>query len=128
MTRRFTEEQFIGTLHKQRVGLLLKDLMRRHGILGHRSFSCWKPKYGGMEACDASCLKEHETENAKLNELLAEADQDNAALKESHNNEDKAGPTQSGEAGRRAKCGFEFDLDDAWPRLASSQSPGAESA
>jgi putative transposase len=57
-------------------------LCRKHGM-SEASFYNWKAKYGGLEVCEAKRLKGLESENAKLNKLLADAMLDNAALKES---------------------------------------------
>jgi putative transposase len=42
----------------------------------------WKAKYGGMTVSDARNLKELETENSRLKNLLAEAELDKAGLKD----------------------------------------------
>ncbi len=81
MKRRFTEEQIIAVLREQEAGAQVKEIIRRHGI-SEQTFYRWKSKYGGMEVSDVRRLKELEAENAKLKKLLAEANLDNAALKD----------------------------------------------
>ena len=58
----------------------VKELCRSGGF-SDASFYKWRAKYGGMEASDASKLRDLESENAKLKRLLAEAHLDIHALK-----------------------------------------------
>jgi len=60
------------------LGLLCKV---RGGGFSDATFYKWRAKYGGMEASDASKLRDLESENAKLKRLLAEAHLDIHALK-----------------------------------------------
>ena len=78
---RFSEEQIIGILKEHQAGLGAKELCRKHGI-GDATFSKWRSKYGGMEVSDARQLKTLESENTKLNKMLAEQMMDVATLKE----------------------------------------------
>ena len=78
---RFTEEQIIGILREQEVGMKVSDLCRKHGI-SEPTFYAWKSKFGGMSVPDARRLKQLEEENARLKKLLAEAMLDNAVLKD----------------------------------------------
>jgi putative transposase len=78
---RFTEEQIIGILREQEVGLKTAEVCRKHGI-SPPTFYAWKAKYGGMSVADAKRLRQLEDENAKLKKLLAEAMLDNAVLKD----------------------------------------------
>ena len=41
----------------------------------------WKAKYGGLEVSEARRLREHESKNELLKQLLADTMLDNAALK-----------------------------------------------
>jgi len=78
---RFTEEQIIGILREQEVGVPVMDLCRKHG-LSSPTFYKWKAKYGGLDVSEARRLKALEDENAKLKRLLADAMLDNVALKD----------------------------------------------
>ena len=78
---RFTEEQIIGVLREQEVGVSTADVCRRHGI-SSATFFKWKSRFGGMDVSDARKLKALEDENTKLKKLLAEAMLDNAMLKD----------------------------------------------
>jgi putative transposase len=79
--KRFTEEQIIGILKQAEAGCSNQDICRKNGIT-EQTFYRWRSKYGGMQVSDARRLKELETENRKLKQLLAEAHLDNGALKE----------------------------------------------
>ena len=58
-----------------------REVCRRHGI-SSATFYKWKAKYGGLKLSEAKRLKGLEDENRRLKKLLAEAMQDNAALKD----------------------------------------------
>ncbi len=60
--------------------MAVAELSRQYGF-SPASFYQWRAKYGGMEAEDARCLKDLETENQRLKRLLAEAHLDIEALK-----------------------------------------------
>jgi putative transposase len=79
--KRFTEEQIIAVLKESEAGAKNQDLCRKHGIT-EQTFYRWRSKYGGMQISEAKRLRELETENRKLKQLLAEAHLDKAALKE----------------------------------------------
>ena len=79
--KQFTEEQIIGILKQAEAGGNNQEICRKNGIT-EQTFYRWRAKYGGMQVSDAKRLKELETENRKLKQLLAEAHLDNAALKE----------------------------------------------
>ena len=79
--KRFTEEQIIGILKQAEAGGSNQEICRKNGIT-EQTFYRWRSKYGGMQVSEAKRLKELETENRKLKQLLAEAHLDNAALKE----------------------------------------------
>ena len=55
MKKRFSEEQIIDILLEQEAGFTGKELVRRRGI-AEQTFYRWKPKFGGMEACDAQVV------------------------------------------------------------------------
>jgi putative transposase len=78
---RFTEEQIIGILREQEVGVAVTELCRKHGV-SSPTFYKWKAKFGGMDVSEARKLKALEDENAKLKRMLAEAMLDNVALKD----------------------------------------------
>ena len=77
---RFTDEQIVGFLRQAEAGVAVKELCREHGI-SNATFYKWRAKFGGMQAGEATRLREIETENAKLKKLLAEAHLHIEALK-----------------------------------------------
>ena len=78
---RFTEEQIIGFLKQAEAGMAVAELGRQHGF-SPASFYAWRAKYGGMEAEDAKRLKELETENRRLKQIVADKELEVTALKE----------------------------------------------
>ena len=78
---RFSEEQIFGILKDHQAGLGAKELCRKHGISDATVYK-WRSKYSGMQVSDARRLKTLESENAKLNKMLAEQMMDVATLKE----------------------------------------------
>ena len=66
------EAQIIGFLREADAGLPVKDLCRQHGF-SEASYYLWRSKFGGMSVSDAKRLKELETENGRLEKLLAES-------------------------------------------------------
>lgn len=71
MKKRFTEEQIIKVLQRNRNGERAKDLARDVGISQATIFQ-WKKKFGGMTVNEAKRLRELEAENAKLKKLVAD--------------------------------------------------------
>jgi putative transposase len=78
---RFSEEQIIGVLREQEVGMKTADVCRKHGI-SPATFYHWKAKFGGLEVSEARRLRTLEAENTRLKKLLADAMLDNAMLKD----------------------------------------------
>ncbi len=56
--------------------------MLRHLEMAESTWNRWRSTYGGMKADAVKRLKELEAENARLKKLLAEAELDEAMLKE----------------------------------------------
>ena len=77
---RFTDEQIVGFLKQAEAGMAVKELCRKGGF-SDATFYKWRAKYGGMQAGEATRLREIEAENAKLKKLLAEAHLHIEALK-----------------------------------------------
>lgn len=80
-SKRFTEEQIIGILKQAQAGMKIVDLCRMHGI-SDATFYNWRSKYGGMEVSDAKRLKDLESENRRLKQMLADAMLENQAIKD----------------------------------------------
>ena len=79
--KRFNEEQIIGILKESEAGGKNQEICRKHGI-SEQTFYRWRSKYGGLGVSEARRLKQLESENRTLKQLLAEAHLDRAALKE----------------------------------------------
>ena len=77
---RYTDEQIIVFIKQADAGMSVAELCRREG-LSSATFYKWRAEFGGMEASDAKRLRELESENNRLKELLTEAVLDNEALK-----------------------------------------------
>ena len=78
---RFSEEQIIGMIKEQELGMATAEVCRKHGI-SRASFYKYKAKFGGMDVSDARRLRSLEDENARLKKLLADQMLDNAVLKD----------------------------------------------
>lgn len=79
--KRFNEEQIIGILKESEARGKNQEICRKHGI-SEQTLYRWRSKYGGLGVSEARRLKQLESENRKLKQLLAEAHLDRAALKE----------------------------------------------
>ncbi|AJY11487.1 transposase [Burkholderia cepacia] len=72
MKKRFTDEQVIRILREaESRDKPVKDLCKRHNI-SEQTFYRWRSKFGGMDVADARRLKELESENDRLERLIAE--------------------------------------------------------
>ena len=67
-------------MRQAEAGVALKELCRQNGF-SDATFYKWRAKFGGMQAGEATRLRETEAENAKLKKLLAEAHLHIEALK-----------------------------------------------
>ena len=74
--KRHTPEQIIHKLRQAEVelgqGATVPQACKKIGVTDH-TFYRWRAEYGGMRVDQAKRLKALETENARLNKLLAEA-------------------------------------------------------
>ena len=77
---RFSDEQIVGFLKQAEAGIGVKEICRQGGF-SDATFYKWRAKYGGLQASEATRLREIEAENAKLKKLLAEAHLNIEALK-----------------------------------------------
>ena len=80
-TKRYSTEQIIGILKEAEAGLPVKELCRKHGV-SDATIYYWKSKFGDMTVSDARRLKELETENQRLKQLVADQALDNRILRE----------------------------------------------
>ena len=80
-TKRYSTEQIIGILKEAEAGLPVKELCRKHGVSDATIYN-WKSKFGDMTVSDARRLKELETENQRLKQLVADQALDVQMLRE----------------------------------------------
>lgn len=78
--RKFNEEQIIGILQKQELGMKVSDVCRENNV-SEATFYNWKARYGGLTVNEARRLRVLEEENRKLKHLVADLTLDNQALK-----------------------------------------------
>ena len=78
---RYTEEQIVGILKEAEAGISVAELCRKYGM-SDATYYNWKAKYGGMTASDLKKLRQMESENRKLKQMVAEQALDIRALKE----------------------------------------------
>ena len=81
MKRRFSDELIIGMIKVYEAGVKAQELCRKYGI-SDATFYKYKAKFGGMNVSDAKKLRALEDENNRLMRMLADAMQENAALKD----------------------------------------------
>ena len=82
---KLTAEQAIGKLREAEVaiatGKTVPQVCKQIGVSEHTYYR-WRKEYGGMRTDQAKRLKDLERENGRLKRLLAEAELDNAILRE----------------------------------------------
>ena len=77
--KRYSEEQIIGILKEAEAGAKTGELCRRHGV-STNTFYRWRTKFGGMEVNEARRLRQLESENRELKQLVADLTLDKKAL------------------------------------------------
>lgn len=78
--KRYTEEQIVRILNEVREGKSVADTSRQYGI-SENAIYIWRKKYGEMDISEVKRLKELETENRRLKEIVADQSLDIKALK-----------------------------------------------
>ena len=81
MKKRYTEEQIIGAIRRHETGTRVDEICREMNI-SSGTFYNWRSKYAGLEVNEAKRLKDLESENNRLQELLAEKLLENQAVKD----------------------------------------------
>ncbi len=81
MKQRFTEEQIVKVLTRNKNGEKVKDLARSVGVSDHTIYF-WKKKFGDMTISEAKRYKQIESENSRLKKIVADLTLDNMMLKE----------------------------------------------
>lgn len=67
---RFTEAQIVAIVREYDAGTAVAELARKHGIHAN-TIRLWKSKYTGMEVADVVRLKELETDNIRMQRIIA---------------------------------------------------------
>jgi len=67
---KFTEEQIIGFLKQAEAGLAVAEICRKGGF-SDATFYKWRAKFGGMEASDATRLRELEADANRKHPVAA---------------------------------------------------------
>ena len=83
--RRHTPEQVVRKLREaDRLLAEGKDVaeVARHLQVSEQTYHRWRAQFGGMKADDVKRLKELETENRRLKEIVADKELENLALRE----------------------------------------------
>jgi len=81
MKKKFTEEQIIKILNRNRNGETAKTLSREFGV-SEPTIYVWKKKYSNMTVSEAKRLKELEAENSQLKKIVANQALDIVMLKD----------------------------------------------
>ena len=79
--RRHSEEEILRILKEGQSGVLVSDLLRKHGI-SQGTYYKWKSKYGGLESNQLKRLRALERENNELKKMVAEQALDIRILKD----------------------------------------------
>jgi len=81
MKKKFTEEQIVKVLNRNRNGENAKNLGRELGVSEGTVYN-WKKKFSNMTISEAKRLKELETENTQLKKIVANQALDIVMLKD----------------------------------------------
>lgn len=81
MKKRFTEEQIIKILTRNKNGETATTLGREFGVSDQTIYG-WKKKFKDMTVSEAKRLRELESENSRLKKLVADQALDIAMLKD----------------------------------------------
>lgn len=78
---RYTEEQIIRILKEIETGTSVSEVCRKYGV-SEQTVYRWRNKYGGLETSEVQRLRELESENSRLKQIVAQQALDIDALKE----------------------------------------------
>ena len=76
-----TEEQIAFALRQSETGSTVQELCRKMGI-SEATFYIWKRKYGGLGVAELRKLRQHEDENRRLKQLVADLSLDKQMLQD----------------------------------------------
>ena len=78
---KFTEEQIAFALGQADTGTKVPEICRQLGVSA-ATFYAWRKKYGGLGIADVRRLKQLESENRRLKQLVADLSLDKEMLQE----------------------------------------------
>lgn len=78
---KFTEEQIAFALRQADTGTKVPEICRQLGV-STATFYAWRKKYGGLGIADVRRLKQLESENRRLKQLVADLSLDKEMLQE----------------------------------------------
>ncbi|MBU8922066.1 MAG: transposase [Bacteroidales bacterium] len=79
--KRYKEEQIVRIVGEVLGGKSIAQASREYAV-SENTIRRWRDKYGDMEVNEVKRLKQLETENRRLKEIVAQQALDNAALKD----------------------------------------------
>lgn len=79
--KRYTEGQIVYALKQAEHGTTAKEICRKMGV-SEATFYQWKKKYGGMGISELRRLKQLESENKKLKNMVADLSLDKHMLQD----------------------------------------------
>ena len=68
---RFSDEQIVKILSSITDGVTVREVCQNHGV-SENTFYTWKRKYAGMESEDIRKLKDLQSENQALTQIVAD--------------------------------------------------------
>jgi len=68
---RFSDEQIVKILSSITDGVTVREVCQNHGV-SENTFYTWKRKYAGMESDDIRKLKDLQSENQALKQIVAD--------------------------------------------------------
>ena len=68
---KYTQEQILAVLKEAEAGVLVQDILRKHGI-GQDTFYRWKRLYSGLEREELQRVRALEEENKRLKRVVAD--------------------------------------------------------
>ena len=68
---RFSDEQLVNILSSVTGGATVREVCQSHGV-SENTFYTWKRKYAGMESDDIRKLKDLQSENQALKQIVAD--------------------------------------------------------
>ena len=86
MKKKFTEEQIIKILNRNKNGETAKTLSREFGVSDAKIY-VWKKKFSNMTVNEAKKLRELEAENTQLKKIVANQALDIVMLKDVYSKE-----------------------------------------